>query len=819
MHLWIHRLNFWFSHLPARLAPLRWWISLLFVIGMTFLFFGLPKFEFSWGKESPFREDDPVRLSLDHLKSVFSGTETLVIVFRPRDQNLFSTQTLQTLHHLRDTLENLDMEEQEQDFSALEHILDIQTLVNAAYSEVEEDQLQFRDFVIFPLDENTSVSSLRAQALSHRDYPRKYFSNNEIYGAFLIRTDFGAIPVASEEEEDFTFENAQPTSSNSDPIEFETHHLQEYVDFEKALFAILARPEFSTALEFEISPWGASYRQQVLETELNYGLIASIVFGVGFASFLFQSLTALVWPFLIILSCMLGMVGFTGWVGWSIDLELYIVIALIAVVTLADVVHVLSGYLYFRNQGMNHDQIMKAVFQKTAFACLLTSVTTAIGVFSLYWIKLETIQSMGLLAGMGVLLAFFVTIFVFPVFLSFWSPLLSSQTIGKQEHSHWIQSFLRKIQDVPLQYSGSIILFFSLLSLFLLLGLTQIQVDTNAVREYEKGSPIREVLEILDEHLLGTNHLEIMIDSGENDALKDPRFFKAMEDIENFLLATYPESVVDTYSLLNLVKDTYQKLNGNQIEYYRVPDERETLAQILLLLETENYEDFEQVLTVNYQITRLSIFLQDPGSAKAVEMMKTIQAEVEHTFAPLLTHYPHLQATVTGGLAIWAQLNEYISWSQIQSFGMAFCIISILLMFLFGSLKTGLIAILPNTFPALMVFGIMGWFEIRLDLTTLLVAPVIIGIAVDDTIHFLTHYRLYLIKGLEVGEALRHTFREVGQALLFTTIILVIAFMCFIPVAHVGISQFSILACIAIVSALLADLLWLPALLYRGQVK
>ena len=119
---------------------------------------------------------------------------------------------------------------------------------------------------------------------------------------------------------------------------------------------------------------------------------------------------------------MIGVLGLAGWTGWPIDISLYITFGLVGVATVADVVHVLSGYLFFHQQGQNHQQVMRSVFSKTAMACLLTSVTTAIGVFSLYFINLSVIQTMGLLAGIGVLFAFILTIFLLPILLNLFPP-------------------------------------------------------------------------------------------------------------------------------------------------------------------------------------------------------------------------------------------------------------------------------------------------------------------------------------------------------------------------------------------------------------
>ena len=243
------------------------------------------------------------------------------------------------------------------------------------------------------------------------------------------------------------------------------------------------------------------------------------------------------------------------------------------------------------------------------------------------------------------------------------------------------------------------------------------------------------------------------------------------------------------------------------------------LAQLLVLIEGGDYENLERMVSLDYAQARMSVSLKTVGSKKSVEILNSFQPELERIIQPLKSKYPDFKATVTGGVGTWARVFDAISWSQIQSFGLAFLIISLILIFVFGSLKLGFLAIIPNTFPMLTVFGLMGWSGFKLDVTTLLTAPVVIGIAVDDTIHFMTHYRISLKRGESIEEAINSTLREVGQAITVTTLILMSLFVCFIPVSHLGVSRFSILALVAVFSALLADLVLLPAMLRVFKIR
>ena len=330
---------------------------------------------------------------------------------------------------------------------------------------------------------------------------------------------------------------------------------------------------------------------------------------------------------------------------------------------------------------------------------------------------------------------------------------------------------------------------------------------------------MRQTISLLDEQFLGTGNMEILLETETEGVFRDPEVLLALEAVKQWLETRYPELVTHNWTLNNQLKQTHRKLMENREENYTVPDSPELVSQLLVLIEGGDYENLERMVSLDYANARMSVSLKTIGSKKSVELLNVIQPVIERILAPLKDRYPGLRATVTGGVGAWARVFDAISWSQIRSFGLAFIIISLIMVVIFGSLKLGLVAILPNTFPILTVFGLMGWLDFKLDTTTLMTAPIIIGIAVDDTIHFITHYRLSLLRGASISESIHATLQEVGQAIVFTTLILMTIFVCFILVSHVGVSRFSILAVISIFSALIADLLLLPALFRVLQIR
>jgi len=383
----------------------------------------------------------------------------------------------------------------------------------------------------------------------------------------------------------------------------------------------------------------------------------------------------------------------------------------------------------------------------------------------------------------------------------------------------FVQGLLQRVNKLSFNYPKFVIFFFAAGGILLILGILRIEIDTVFSEYYSPESPVRQTINLMDEQFLGVGNMEILIETETEGAFRDPEVLLTLESVKQWLQTVYPELVTHNWTLNNQLKQTHRKLMDNREEAYTIPEDPDLVSQLLVLIEGGDYEDLERMVSLDYSNARMSVSLKTIGSKKSVELLKVIQPEVERILVPLKEKYPGLKMTVTGGIGAWARIFDAISWSQIRSFGLAFMIISLIMVGIFGSLKLGLVAVVPNTFPMLTVFGLMGWFGFKLDTTTLLTAPIIIGVAVDDTIHFITHYRLSVLRGASINEAIQSTLSEVGQAIVFTTLILMTIFVCFIMVSHVGVSRFSILAVISIFSALIADLLLLPALFRVLQVR
>jgi predicted RND superfamily exporter protein len=306
-----------------------------------------------------------------------------------------------------------------------------------------------------------------------------------------------------------------------------------------------------------------------------------------------------------------------------------------------------------------------------------------------------------------------------------------------------------------------------------------------------------------------------MIDSGISDGLMEPALLRAMDTLQTRIIERYPDEVSRTYSLANIVKDTNQVMNQDNPDYYRIPDSAITVSQLMYLFNSANPEERRSLVSDDFSRSHITINAYNAGSYQYQRFFEELGAEIDTVFTPLQARFPDMEVTVTGSVPLMMRAMDEIAQSQYSSFLLALGVISVIMIVTLGSLQAGLISIVPNLIPALLAFGLMGLLDIPLDTDTLLIAPVIIGIAVDDTIHFMTHYRVELVRTRNMQQALDSTVHDVGRAVLFTTMILGLGFAILGFSEYLGMAKIGIFGALAIFVALLCDLLLLPAMVMK----
>jgi len=592
--------------------------------------------------------------------------------------------------------------------------------------------------------------------------------------------------------------------------------MDEYLTFMKDVRAITEKPDYKH-FKFHYSG-NAAMMEFAAETFIQgSGLIGLMVFVFVFLLWgLFHSFSGVVWRISVIACSTIWAVGFFSFLCFSMSNLVILTIMLIMAVGVASCVHILSTYGIYSKENNNHEAALSKTYRQTGVPIFLTTVTTMAGMGSLVVSDMPQLSTFGLLSAFGVFVAFFIVMLVLPICLEYWRPYTNIETDKVKNNNnkakrHWLKPLLDRIPSFVEKYSRSIVAFYLLAFGVFVYGTLQVKVDTNMIESTREGSMIRVAAETIDSYMMGGQTMEVVLDFGESNAIKDPEVLKAIEAFQNHVVETYPKYMVKSFSIADYVKDTNKAMNEDREEFKVIPDDPRMAAQLLYMFNNSNAEDRRNLVSDDYSTTHITIQLKNAGSYEYTDIFDEIDKDINERFGAFSSKYENTKISSTGTLPLMMKLLDKMSWAQIKSFGLAITIISLFLIVSLNSFKGGLISMLPNVLPSISTFGLMGLLGIPLNTDILIVAPLIIGIAVDDTIHFMSHYRDAWFRTGDMSESLKETIFEVGQAVTFTTIILASGFAVLTFSDFLGIANIGTFSALAILIALSCDLLLLPA--------
>ncbi|WP_394708337.1 RND family transporter [uncultured Desulfuromusa sp.] len=350
----------------------------------------------------------------------------------------------------------------------------------------------------------------------------------------------------------------------------------------------------------------------------------------------------------------------------------------------------------------------------------------------------------------------------------------------------------------------TIVLFF-LVVVTCLVGITKFEVSFDVIETMGLKIPYVARLDYIGNTPVGSMYsYDVAIEFADSGDVKNPENLKKFEQLVGEIKTLPLTKKVTT--LLDIIKDMNQVLNGGDQAYYAIPENREMIAQLLLLYENAGGVEAEKWVDYDYQRLRLMVEVTDYNSAEGMRELQLIQERSKELF-------PDAKVMLIGSISQFTVMMDYVTWGQLRSFLTALVVIGVLLIVVFGNIKIGLIAMIPNISPALVVGGIMGFAGIPLDIMTVTIMPMLLGLAVDDTIHFINHYQLEYNRTKSYSESTRRVFRTVGVALFLTSMALILNFSAYLGSLSKMYVNLGILVPAGIVAALLADYLVTPVLL------
>ncbi|MBL6969479.1 MAG: MMPL family transporter [Gammaproteobacteria bacterium] len=666
----------------------------------------------------------------------------------------------------------------------------------------------------FP-DTPEGMEQLREAAMAHPFYRNLLISEDGTVTTIVIETQaFSEEEVTDElsagfDEADVIAESAERTfltdEENSAVVQAVMKLVEQYrgEDF---------------PMEVAGSPVVMEILKKSMQSDMRQFTLTMVAIIFIFLFLLFRRVSGVVAPLVVVILSLAATIAMMAATGVPLKLTTQILPSFILAVGIGDSVHILS--IFFRHYDRNGDksEAIKFALGHSGLAVVMTSLTTAAGLFSFSTAELGAVAELGIFGGIGVLFAMIYSLIMLPLLLAILPVRQRAVSIkdgegdeeGNTTNSR-MDHLLNNAVAVATNHSAKVVLAAALLFVVAIAGITQLEFKHDVLKWFPESQPIRQATEHIDRDMGGTISVEILVDSGEQEGLYDPELMASLAGLQDGL-DTLGEGDSQLrsgkrISVVDILRETNQALNENRSSHYKVPTERGLLAQELLLFENSGSDDLEKMVDSELRTARLTLRLPWRDAGAYTELVDEVQQRVDEAFGE------GVKSSVTGLMMIFARTLDAMMTSMVKSYSIAAIVITLMMILLVGHFRLGLISMIPNLLPITIVLGVMGLTGLPLDAFTMLIGSIALGLAVDDTVHFMHNFQRYYRKSGDTVEAITHTLHTSGRAMVVTTIVLSLGFFIFMRSEMSNLFNFGGLTGLAIILALAADILLAPALM------
>ncbi|MEK9761870.1 MAG: efflux RND transporter permease subunit [Deltaproteobacteria bacterium] len=820
MRKWLNLAELGFERWGRWVTRRPWWTLGVFMLLFMALLTQLPKLQLDTSTEGFFRQDDPVLIEYERFKERFGSDKAVVLMIRPDD--VFSPETLKALTSLHRELEK-----------ELPYLDEVVSLVNVTSVRGEAEKLIVEDLLKDSPETSEARQELRARVLSNPIYRDQLISEDGRLTAMVIRPTvmvLDELELASQAElldfatndqsvtEDLTdFDENSPSATADALLDFDeepqqaTNAHELTLEEESRLMAVLKSITGRYQSEnFQIYLGGMIVMEttilaSMLENMPRFTITALILIAVLLA-LVFRRISGVILPLLTVVIALLSTVGLMAATGTPFTIISQILPSFLLAVSIGYSVHLLTIFYQQLQIGNSRQESIVEALGHSGLAVLITSLTTAGGLVSFAGVGLAPVGDLGRFGAIGVLIAVLFTLAPLPALLT----ILPIQANQKSEASKTQQDSLMVHFGVFSLYnpwkvllvSGAVlgVSFFSAL---------QLEFDHNPIAWMPEGHDLRVSNEAINTEMKGASVAEVVVRTSEENALKSWEWMNALDQFNREAEATKVGALAvgKSTSMADTLKQIHQALNENRADFYTIPKDPELIAQELLLFENSGGDDLERQVNPLYTTARITVKMPWLNANQYAPVLQELRNKGTQIFGGLGEFH------LTGMVVLLAETMVLMIDSMLQSYLVAGLVITLLMILVLGRLRLGLISMIPNFLPIVLGLGVMHWVGLPLDLMSILVGSIALGLAVDDTIHFFHNFQRYFQETGDPEEAVRRTLNTTGRAMLFTSIVLSIGFFSYTISEMNNLFSFGLITGLTILFAFLADLLVAPALM------
>ncbi|MDY6825376.1 MAG: MMPL family transporter [Thermodesulfobacteriota bacterium] len=797
------RIELFFDRFARRLYRNPGKTLVLTVLLAGVIFYKLPALSVDTSAHALLHRTDESRQIYDQFRDQFGQDRFIVVAVTADD--IFSEEFLRRLKAFHTDLED-----------NVPYLKEVNSLITARHTWGDEDELIVEDLLEdWPEERQVDFDQLKTLVMNNPNYINYIISPDGKTTAVILEADVdhveettGTMAVLNGFDDGAMTEAA--SAALSDDTKDENGYLsqEENENLVKGVEKIMADYE---AEGFSLSLAGGPvvlniFNHHTMKDMRRCFLLSFIVMTV-FLAILFRRFFGVVLPAIIVLMASFSALGLMAWADVPIKMTTTVLPAFLLCVGVADSVHILAIFFKQLDQGHTKEEAIGYALGHSGLAVVLTTLTTAAALLSFSFAELAAMGDLGLYAALGVILALVYTLIMLPPAVALIPLKRKSARTGAQ--SAMIDRLLLGVANFSTRHPFAIVACSLAVFAAAMVFVFNLRYSDNIVEYFPDRLPVKKDIQFIDRKLNGIIQVEVVIDTGKENGLYSPavlnRIDKMADAFEGYEIpGVYVGKVI---AITDILKETHKALNENKDAFYKIPQDYNTIAQEFFLFENAGADELESIVDSQFSKTRASFKVPWVDSVILDKLIQDLNNRLPVMFEDMA------DITITGMAALMARTIPAALDSMVKSYVLAFGIITVMMILLVGELKTGLYSMIPNIFPIVYTLGIMGALGVPLDITSLMIASIAMGLVVDDTVHFIYNFRKYYLRTGDAYEAVRLTMIGVGRALLITSVVLCCGFFILLTASLTHIMRFGFFTGITILLALLADFVLAPALM------
>jgi len=554
------------------------------------------------------------------------------------------------------------------------------------------------------------------------------------------------------------------------------------------------------------------YTEQAMKEDL-VKLVPFVVVIIGAVLYAtLRSVLGIIIPLVTVGMSVIWTVGLMIWRGIPVSMISMVMPVILVTIGIASSIHILNKYQEGLARGLAKREALEETFAAITSPVVMAALTTAAGFASLITAFVHPIREFGVLTAIGVMLAMALSLSLVPALLILVREPRVRLAEDKPEKegplSCLLQAFVTWAVARPKQLTAVV----GVLLVVFALGAGLITLESNIVNYFGASSPVRQATTVIEEVFGGSMQISVVLDTGEEDGVKDPEVLQELVAIQEYLDSW--DTINHATSMADVIRELNQALWDGDPQAYTIPDSREAVAQQLLLFTMQGGSGIDSLVTYDYSKALVTAQMKTLDA----EQMAHVIGEVENFLATRYNGSSKLKAHLSGTPKVMQRLmNRYVQ-TQVSSLISSSIMVGVIVSLLMRSVSLGLFSMIPLIFTVVVNFGIMGFAGLPLDAVTSMISSVAIGIGVDYAVHYISRYRWELERGRDSAVALRLTSRSAGRAIIYNALALVVGFLVLVFSHFRAIAVFGLLISAAMIVSSLAALLVIPLLLnYSAQ--